>query len=596
MPLFTDISSIPLDKFQMQKNPTPNKDPTNNQFFFYFDCPAQGYPVKFNPMIFDSTGKPFNILNYAVTSTINDKPYPMLYFASNGKFQMADVQSYSPVGIQITQKIHDTNIMGTSTSKDLQMIIECTQVSGSKIVFIHILLTNDTKDKNNGDDFNKLFDNLDDIEDINQNGNAKNFETLNLKLTAFKYNFVSGISNQFGLDNNDPIKDSMKCFYYLDVNKNSHILLQTPIPISSNKFTKLQEFYTKVGLAVNPFSIYTNTNLTPDKSVPITNDVLLGTMDNLKNAQTNAPQTSDGVKAAEKEKRNKDKQDKAVETAKKNSEGFIGSFFKEKEGLKTMNCRVAQSSDKLTTTIVGEKMEESNKMDGFHLLFTILSIVGIVIVVYKYIETFFLPTDPTRIDDIQKLYKKMVSMNLWWNQLIPGILLLASILLFIPMMIPKLPSNITFPCTVIGLVFIIVIFAIRWSIGLLNQRISPNRYAFANKIINSEKFKSYGLQDVDVNAKTITNDIDYKDFEEKYIIFLNQCMSHYFGDNQWFENKKDKTSNTQINIIRYAIDANGTVKKGNEEEIEVLINSQKPYTYKKNASHDWDKITPNTPK
>ena len=58
MPEFVDISSIPLDKFQMQKNPTPKQDPTNNQFFFYFDCPSQGYPIKFNPMMFDSTGKP----------------------------------------------------------------------------------------------------------------------------------------------------------------------------------------------------------------------------------------------------------------------------------------------------------------------------------------------------------------------------------------------------------------------------------------------------------------------------------------------------------------------------------------------------------
>jgi hypothetical protein len=537
-------------------------------------------------MIFDSTGKPFNILNYAVTSTINDKPYPMLYFALNGKFQMADLQSYSPVGIQITQKIHDTNIMGTSTSNDLQMIIECTQVSGSKIAFIHILLTNDTQNKNNGDDFNKIFDNLDDIEDIYQNGNPKNFETLNSKLTAFKYNFISGISNQFGLDNTNSIKDSMKCFYFLDTNKNTHIILQTPIPISSNKFTKLQEFYTNVGLAVNPFTIYSNTNLTPDKSIPITNDVLFGTMDNLKNAQTTTPQTSDEIKAAEKEKRNKDKQDKAVETAKKN-EGFIGSFFKEKEGLKTMNCRVAQSSDKLTTTIVGEKMDQSNKIDGFHLLFTILSIVGIVIGVYKIIENFFLPNDPIKINSIKKLYDKFFYINRLWNQIIPGILLFFSILLFIPMMIPKIPSSITFPCTVLGLVFIIVIFTIKCSIRFLNQRISPNRYAFADKIINSEKFKNYELQEVNVNGD---KDRVYDSFKEKYIIFLNQCMSHYFGDNEWYEDKTDKKSNNKINLIQYAMEEGNKVKTGDKEEIEVLINSQKPYTYKKNTSHEWDEI------
>ena len=136
MPDFLDISSISLDTFEMQKNPTPKDNPTFNQIFVYVDFPAQGFPVQFQKMIYDSTNKPFNILNYSVTSN----NFPILYIAKNGKFQNPDLQSYIPVGIQITQKIHNTNIIGTSTNDDLQMIIECNQVSGSNVLFLHILL------------------------------------------------------------------------------------------------------------------------------------------------------------------------------------------------------------------------------------------------------------------------------------------------------------------------------------------------------------------------------------------------------------------------------------------------------------------------
>ena len=342
MPNFTDISSKPLDKFQMQKNPKPKQDPTNNKFFFYLDFPAQGYPVKFNPMLYDSTGKPQNILNFAVTSSISNKPYPMVYFSSNGKFQMADLQSFIPVGIQVTQKIHDTNVIGKSTSKDLQMIFECNQVGGSGVLFLHILLTTSTE--KNGDDFNKIFENLTDFEQLEKN--TKNFDTLNQKPPPFKYNFMSGISNQFGLDTTDPIKNSMKSFYFLDENKNKHILLQTPIPINSENFTKIQNFYESFGLAVNPFTIYSTSKLVPDQSVPITNDVLVGTMDSLKDAQTTPPQTIEDYNNQQIKDKKDAQTEKNVEKAEKtNKEGFLGSFFSEKEGLKTMNCRVANSSN-----------------------------------------------------------------------------------------------------------------------------------------------------------------------------------------------------------------------------------------------------------
>jgi hypothetical protein len=604
MPKFTDIVSIGLDKFQMQKNPTPKQDPTNNQFFLYFDFPPQGYPIKFNPMLYDSTGKPYNILNYAVTSTVNDKPFPMLYLAANGKFKLADVQTYIPIGIQITQKIHNSNVMGTSTNNDLQMIMECNQVDGSKIVFIHILLTVDTQNKNNGDDFNKFFDNLSYIDQIETN--TKNFETQNSKASAIKYNFSSGISNQFSSSEAGGGETeggggggeagtegfggggggggkSIKCFYFSDTDKNTHVILQAPIPISSNNFTKVQHFYENVGLATNPFKVYSNTNLTPDKSLPIINDVLLGNMDALKDAQTTPPETVEGQKKTELKQKKAGQKDKAVETAKKGeknaSEGFIGSFFKtnEKEGLKTMNCRVSQSSDKLIATLVGGD-DKTVSLDGYHLIIALGSII-IIIMSVIYIIRMRLPTAETieKLYSIRLLHEKFMSMNIWINQGIPGFLLFAAIMLCIPLMIPKLSSSVVFPCTLIAIICIVIMLTIRCSVALLNQRISPNRYGLAYKLINSNIFKKYKLDQVKTDGNI---DRDYTEtktaINQQYIVFLNQCMSHYFGDGFWYEDKSIKKEVNQINKIQYQTDNDG---KEIKEVIEVLIHGQKPYIY-----------------
>ena len=578
MPTFTDISSIPLDKFQMQKNPTPKQDPTNNQFFIYLDFPAQGYPVKFNPMIYNSAGKPQNVLNFAVTSSINDKPYPMVYFASNGKFQTADLQSYIPVGIQITQKIHNTNIIGKSTSKDLQMIFECNQVGGSGILFMHILLTVSTE--TNGDDFNKIFENLTYIDQIETN--TKNFETQNQKPAPFKYNFMSGISNQFGLDTTDPIKDSMKSFYFLDANKNKHIMLQTPIPISVTNFTKIQDFYENVGLAQNPYTIYSTSTLTPDKEIPITNDVLVGTMNSLKDAQTTPPQTIEQHNNQQIKERKDAKSKESVDKAEKaNKESFIGSFFEDKkEGLKTMNCRVANSSNKLVATLVGDEKSMVSLLDGYNLIIIIGIFVGVLALVLYMVKKYLLGglvnSNKPEIN-LKQLYDAIRQRQSRMNILILFCLGIGIILVILMVAISEISTSSKFTFIIIGILLVCISFTIRAAIQLFNMRSVRNRYPFAYSIMKNQLSNFIGEEQIN----KIDKGFDEKDTtdnsnEKQIFIFLHQCMSFYFGDSDWYSDKSKKDSNNKITGIAYPKDADGNV---DDKNINITFNdgSKKEY-------------------
>ena len=584
MPTFTDISSIPLDKFQMQKNPKPKQDPTNNQFFVYLDFPAQGYPVKFNPMLYNSAGKPHNVLNFAVTSSINSKPYPILYFASNGKFQMADLQSYIPVGIQITQKIHNTNIIGKSTSKDLQMIFECNQVGGSGNIFLHILLTKSTE--KNGDDFNKIFENLTYIEQIETN--TKNFETQNLKPAPFKYNFMSGISNQFGLDKTVPIKNSMKSFYFLDANKHKHFMLQTPIPISADNFTKIQDFYENVGLAQNPYTIYSTSTLIPDQEVPITNDVLVGPMDSLKDAQTTPPQTIDDYNNQQIKDKKDAKSKESVDKAEKaNKEGFLGSFFEDKkEGLKTMNCRVANSSTKLVATLVGDERSMVSLLDGYTLIIVICIFVGVILLVGYIVKKYLLGglVKKEKFVNLKQLYdaiRQRHKIIVFLTYFFLGLGLILSILMVILATNNIFSRSTSFGLIIIGILLVCISITIRMSIQLFNARSVPNRYPFTYSFIKnqlSDFLKPKAVIDLDTTFASNNKDTPSStNNPEKIFIFLHQCISYYFGDRDWYSDKNDNTTGSKITSIEYP--------PGNTDENTIRV------TFNNNPKIEYSNIT-----
>lgn len=590
MPSFTDISSITLDKFQMKKNPTPKDNPTDNQYFVYIDFPAQGYPIQFQKMIFNSTNNPLNILNFNIASN----NYPILYFAKNSKFQNADLQNYIPVGMQIVQKVHNTNIMSTSTSDDLQMIIECNQVSGSNVLFIHILLTNDTQSKNNGDDFNKLFDNFTYIDQLETN--TKNFETQNLKPPPFKYNFLSGIVNQFESDDtsttttttdnttntenttttdNTTTSKSMKCFYYKDSKNNTHIILQKPILINSKNFVKIQEFYKNVGLAMSPFTIYQNSNLFPEKSAPIILDVLLGTKDSLQNAQTTPPLTADGKKDQQKKTKKaaeaKNNTDAAKKAEKAGSESFLSSY-RTTEGLETkeMNCRVSSSSDQLITTLVSDNL--SSALDGYIFIIAIGSIIILFIVIFFWVSNtkFLIPITrdteklKNNFENFEKIFK-LFNDKKNYIYFIYALFAFFGFCLFIPAMIPNISPNAKFPCIIIGLLLFTSIPYIYFLITYIcNSRLNLNRYKYAYSIIkdNLSTLGTCSKQFENID-KNIPSDDKSGNLEQQYFIFINQCMSHYFGDNNWFLNRDQtedaKNNKTQIQKIEISEDTNNII-------------------------------------
>jgi len=600
MPSFTDISSISLDKFQMQKNPTPKDNKTDNQYFFYFDFPAQGYPIQFRKMIFDSTNTPLNILNFNVTSNNS----PILYIAKNGKFQNPDIQSYIPVGIQITQKIHDTNIMSTSTNDDLQMIFECNQVSGSNVCFIHILLTNDTQNKNTGDDFNKLFDNMVYIDQLKTN--TKNFETKNLQPPPFKYNFSSGIINQFETDTStdDNISSTkensfskkkslskedsslkyMKCFYFKDAKNNMHIILQTPIPINSKNFKNIQNFYKDYGLVMNPFIIYPNSNLIPTKSAPVILDVLLGTKESLKKAQTSPPLTADGKKNQQKQikktTQTKNNVDAANKAEKAGNETFISSY-EMKEGLTTMNCRVAKSSDKLVATLVGTENSMTSALDGYQLIIALGSVILFGVIIFFWVKkTMFLIPINTNIKSLQRNFFDFRTIFQLFKdkqkhiRIIYGLLIFVAIVVFIPVTIPNVSQNAKFPCTIISLLCILSVFFIQFLIHFFNNRVTPNRYNYTYRILQ-EILVSMG--ECNKDFKNIDNQIPNTDepidINKQYFIFLNQCMSHFFGDNQWYPDRNEIADVYKIKEIG----------EKDQNIIVSLIGDDKKYTYNTNS-------------
>jgi hypothetical protein len=387
----------------------------------------------------------------------------------------------------------------------------------------------------------------------------------------------------------------MKSFYFLDTNKNKHIILQTPIPIHAENFTKIQDFYENVGLATNPYTIYSTSTLTPDKNVPITNDVLVGNMENLKDAQKNPPQSIDETNnQTVKDKKDAQAQNN-VAAANKANEGFIGSFFVDKkEGLKTMNCRVAQSSNKLVATLVGDEKSMVSALDGYTLVIIISIFVAIIaLVVYLVKKFLFIGIVPKDKNELvfKDLYTMIRNTSRWIFIMISLFYGIGVILVILMIAIPDISTSSKFFCIILGILLVCIAIATQASIQIFNLKSVRNRYPFAYSIIKKQL-------SVFINDKSLTtiesalssNDKDTPgEVNQQFFIFLNQCMSFYFGDNDWYANKSDKDSNSKIISIEHPKDNNGNK---NEKEIKVTFKSGDPITYAINGL----KLGPDTTK
>ena len=575
MPEFSDISHVPLDMFQMIKNQSAGESQSCQvcPVFLYFQFPPKGIPAQFSQMTFDKTNtNAYNVLNYQYKDDAN----PIIYISTLGNFTTPNLQKFSPLGFQITQKIHTTYAMSTSTNDDLQMIIECKSASGSSTkLFLHIMLTKDLSTTgNSGGDFNTLFNVL---KTGNLVSNTPQFQTDNVKELPTNLNFFMGINNILLNDKINSDQPYLFCFYYTDDNNNIHILLQNPIPISDPNFVVVQDYFKKYGLAQNPFTIYMNSTLAPSKSGSVIKDALLFAYPTLAIAQNKKPLTADAyTKKQASGKRDENVKDKSKDLP----ESFVGG--KITEGLKTMNCKVANSSSNLIATLVSdntEGTEANSKLAGYQLFLSLgvffLVIFGCFLLNRQYmlllppLSLIFSESDKTETKKngltLEYIIKKFESINLWRN-ICTIILLFIAIGFIIPVTVPKVPASTAFPLLICGFVFLIFALINYYGVSIFNESVSDNRYSYTYRLIEKfmPDFKGKLLDkkfDTDDNTYLINNNEYYKydgstgtpvkDPEQIIYIFIHMCMSYYLGDRKWFKMNENPKKNILINKIEF---------------------------------------------
>ena len=555
MPQFNDISSIPLDVFESQKNP--------NKMFVYFNFPSQGIAAQFQNMTFDSANKyAYNVLNY----TFQD-PTAIISIAVNGNFTTANLQTFSPIAFQITQKIHVSNAMTTSTKDDLQMIIQCNPISGgNSVLFLHIMLTNDIKNQKKGGDFNTLFNVLKSTDQINTN--TLKFQTDNLKPIPTKLNFYKAISDQLvndGISSNEPY---MFCFYYQDSQNNFHVLLQKPIPISDPNFALIQKYYQEYGLAQNPLTLYSNSNLTPTTNNAIVKDVLLFSNSTLAVNQNTTPMTAEDYEKEQSQKKADDATSKNVQAANK------AEPFSTKEGLKTMNCRVANTSDNLVATLVGNAASTTSNMDAYQLITSMVALFICFVVSATLIKwnmflipinkffKFFKDSRDLLVNNFitlkPQIFKSLydgIKWRIMLNRVVGVIIHIVFIIMLILALVKSpnskdiIPADSKWIAFIIPLICVIIYWSFQAAVKIFNQRDPSryNRYPFADKIMNEYISNVYNNKELKKNDAELLdlehsgkND-DINTIKLNFFRFAHQLMSFYYGDSKWYSKTENDT-------------------------------------------------------
>ena len=580
MPQFSDLSHVNLDMFNMIKN-NASASCALCPVFIYFQFPPKGIPAQFINMTFDKTNTySYNVLNYQYLDTNKN---PMISISTNGNFTNPNLLTFYPIGFQICQKIYTSTIMSTSTNADLQMIIECKPISNANTeLFVHIMLTNDistSKDKagTSGGDMNTLFNSHKTSNQLNTN--TTKFHTDNLKEIPTNLNFFKAIYNQLLNDGAYSDQPYMLCFHFQDDNKNTHIVLQNPIPVSDPNFALLQDYFQNYGLAQNPFTIYTNTTLVPSQSSSIIKDALLYPIDTLTNDQNKAPLTAD---AYAKKKAQKAVEDKTAPAAKKaNSAGdtFVGG----REGLKTMNCKVANSNKNLVATLVSDK--PNSAMDGYQLLIAMVVFFGIGFGCFILVKRnmFLIPFEIPKIKDIEppdytnEIHLKQIfdlfnSIQFRRRIIYLFIFPLLIICFFIPIMIPKTDPTLIYTFAILAINVIVVGLIGYRGISFFNTTDINNRYSYAYNII--KKMTKFKKEAVTADADTIYNidpnnniEYTYKDDNARDIStnietiynFIHLCTSYYLGDGKWYNNKSDKDGKKITSITEEETDGKKSI-------------------------------------
>lgn len=376
MPLANKLNKIDLDKIAVNEN-TDTKLP-ESRIFVYYDF-SKDIELDFMKLTVEKDGSPNNVLNFRYAG---DKKSPSIFVAKNNKFGNDDLEKYVPAKFSITQRIHDSQIMGKSTKSDLELIMECTADSknnNTNPLYFIVMLTDDIPDpkdgnkKNTGGDLNLLFKNLQ-TEKI-KNPQISDFETDNLRNAPYNITLDKSISKQEKVEDH-----TIPVFYYYDKSKNPIIIMQTPIPINSENFKIIQTFFEDSKNQVKIADIFTKTDLTPLENVGFFNDVLMKPYSELANDQKNVPLTpSEQTDKKDAETRDASTQESADKA--KKAEGF-GTL---REGAKSMQCRPSQTGNKLTAALVGSPGTDlASSSVGMEVIITLITILILVVSILMY--------------------------------------------------------------------------------------------------------------------------------------------------------------------------------------------------------------------
>jgi hypothetical protein len=381
MPLANKLNKIDLDKITANQN-TDTKLP-ESRIFIYYDF-SKDIELDFMKLTVEKDGSPNNVLNFRYAG---DKKNPCIFVAKNNKFGNDDLEKYVPAKFSITQRIHDSQVMGKSTKADLELIMECTADSknnNTNPLYFIMMLTEDIPDQSNGNkantggDLNLLFKNLQ-TEKI-KNPQITDFETDNLRAAPYNVTLDKSISKQ------EKVEDrTIPVFYYYDKSKNPIIIMQIPIPINSDNFKIIQTFFEDSKTQVNIVDIFTKTDLAPVENVGFFNDILMKPFSELAKDQKNVPLTP-SEQTDQKGEESRDSTTQAAAEKAKKAEGFVTL----REGAKAMQCRPSQTGNKLSAALVGAPGTDlASSSVGMQVIITLIAILILVVSILMYGSDFY---------------------------------------------------------------------------------------------------------------------------------------------------------------------------------------------------------------
>jgi hypothetical protein len=179
----------------------------------------------------------------------------------------------------------------------------------------------------------------------------------------------------------------------------------------------------------------------------------------------------------------------------------------------------------------------------------------------------FIDTDKLSFKKIFEIFENI--NNFRFRYLMFGTLVLIGFI--IPACIPNVEKSISFPLLLTGFVIFIIVLINYFGVYFFNERVMPNRYSYTYRIINtymSEFEKQLVDAGFDNSGNLFVTEATTGDEAKNIYIFMNMCMSYYFGDRKWVDDANKKNKPDLITKIEK------TVNKNKETSIKIFSNEK----------------------